>query len=367
MTEAVDCLVVGAGVVGLAIARALVMAGREVVVLEAAEAIGTGISARSSEVVHAGLYYPPGSLKARLCVEGKPLLYAFMAEHGVAHRRPGKLLVATDARQIPALEKIVATARINGVDDLQSLDTAQVRALEPDLRAVAAVLSPSTGILDSHGLMLALRGEAEAQGAMIAFRSPLLGGRIGPEGIVVRTGGEAPMDLACRVLVNAAGLGAQAVAASLEGLSSAQVPPRYLAKGNYFALSGRSPFRHLIYPVPEAAGLGIHLTLDLGGQARFGPDVEWVETEDYQVDPARVSGFAQAVRTYWPGLPDGALRPGYAGIRPKIQAPGEPAADFRIEGPADHGIPGLVNLFGIESPGLTACLAIARHVTGLLE
>ena len=366
MVESVDTVVVGAGAVGLAIARALALAGREVVVLESAEAIGTGVSARSSEVIHAGLYYPQGSLKARLCVEGRGLLYDFLAEHGVAHARPGKLLVATAEDQLPALDKIAAAAKANGVDDLRRLNAADVHALEPDLKAVAALLSPSTGILDSHGLMLALLGEAEAKGAMVAFRSPLVGGRVSTDGLIVEAGGEAPMTLACRALVNAAGLGAQAVASSLGGLPASAVPPRYLAKGSYFVLSGRCPFRHLVYPVPEAAGLGIHLTLDLGGQARFGPDVEWVEAEDYRVNPARSEAFAAAVRRYWPDLPDGALQPGYAGVRPKIQAPGEPVADFVIQGPAEHGIPGLVNLFGIESPGLTACLAIGHRVAQIL-
>lgn len=366
MIETVDCVVAGAGVVGLAIARELALRGREVIVLEAAEAIGTGISARSSEVIHAGIYYPPDSLKARLCIEGRRLLYPFLAEHGIPHRRVGKLLVASQASQLPALEKLAATAAANGVDDLERLDTTAVHALEPALRAEAALLSPSTGILDSHGLMLALRGEAEAQGAMIAFRSPVTGGSLRDGEMAIEAGGETPMALACRSFVNATGLGAQDLAKSLKGFPPPRIPPRHLAKGNYFVLAGRSPFRHLVYPVPEAAGLGIHLTLDLGGQARFGPDVEWVEREDYAVDPARAISFAEAIRRYWPELPDGGLQPGYAGIRPKIQAPHEPAADFAIQGPETHGIPGLVNLFGIESPGLTACLAIARHVAALL-
>ncbi|MCB2099734.1 MAG: NAD(P)/FAD-dependent oxidoreductase [Rhodobacterales bacterium] len=366
MTPDIDCLVIGAGVVGLAVARRLALAGREVVVLEAQGAIGTGISALNSEVIHAGIYYPPGSLKARLCVAGRQALYAYCADHGVPHRRCGKLIVATSEGQLAALDDLATKARANGVDDLEALSGARARAREPALRAHAALLSPSTGIVDSHALMLAYQGDAEAHGAMVALGSPVLDGQVLDGGFRLNVGGDSPATVTCRTLVNSAGLGAQAVAGALAGLDPARVPPRHLAKGHYFALTGRAPFRHLIYPVPEAAGLGVHLTLDLAGQARFGPDVKWVTAEDYAPDPDRAEGFYTAIRTYWPALPDGALHPDYTGIRPKIQAPGEPAADFLIQGPADHGVPGLVNLFGIESPGLTASLAIAQEVAAAL-
>ncbi|WP_029008599.1 NAD(P)/FAD-dependent oxidoreductase [Azospirillum halopraeferens] len=368
--ERVECVVVGAGVVGLAVARRLALAGREVVVLEAAEAIGTGTSSRNSEVIHAGIYYPSGSLKARLCVAGRDALYGFCAERGIAHRRLGKLIVATDGSQVAKLEAIRRQAAANGVEDLRLLDAAAVRALEPELHAVAALLSPSTGIIDSHGLMLALQGDAEDRGAMIAFHSPLTGGRVTDDGIELAVGGAEPTRIACTVLVNAAGLGAWDVARGLEGFPAAAVPPRRLAKGNYYAPErGRAPFRHLVYPVPEDGGLGVHLTLDLAGQARFGPDVEWLDgtAHDHTVDPGRAGRFYDSIRRYWPGLPDGCLVPAYCGIRPKLSGPGEPAADFLIQGPADHGIGGLVNLFGIESPGLTACLAIADAVAARLD
>ncbi|MFU8857953.1 MAG: NAD(P)/FAD-dependent oxidoreductase [Deferrisomatales bacterium] len=357
--ETIDCAVVGAGVVGLAAARALALAGREVLVLEAAEAVGTGISSRNSEVVHAGLYYPPGSLKARLCREGRERLYAFCAERGVAHRRPGKLVVAGAEGETAALRRLRATAEANGVDDLEWLSATEARAREPALRCTAALLSPSTGIVDSHGLMVALRAEAEGKGAFLVLRSPVLGGRAVEGGIVLEVGGHDPTRILCRCVVNSAGLGAIPLARSLEGPAPGTVPRGYLCKGSYFTLARRAPFRHLVYPAPEQAGLGVHLTLDLGGLPRFGPDVEWVEAEDYRVDPGRAGAFAAAVRRYWPGLPAEALQPGYAGIRPKIVGPGEPAADFVVQGPEAHGVPGLVNLFGIESPGLTACLALA--------
>jgi len=371
MTERVEAVVIGAGVVGLAIARRLAMAGRETVVLEAAEAIGTETSARNSEVIHAGLYYPKGSLKARFCVAGKEMLYAYCASHGIGHARCGKLIVAADEAECATLAEIDAKARANGVTDLTFLTADEARALEPALDCAGALLSPSTGIVDSHGLMLALQGDAESHGAMIAFNTRLAGGRVAQAGgagdIHISTTNEVSMRLACRVLVNAAGLDAPAVATRLEGLPPDGLPRTYLAKGNYFTLSGRAPFRHLIYPVPRDGGLGVHLTLDLGGQARFGPDVESVETRDYAVDPQRGERFYAAVRRYWPELPDGALQADYAGIRPRITPPGAPLADFRIDGPAAHGIPGLVNLFGIESPGLTSALAIADHVAELLD
>ena len=360
-----DCVVIGAGVVGLAVARALALLGREVLVLEAVGAIGTGTSSRNSEVIHAGIYYPQGSLKARLCVAGKQQLYAYAAERGVPHRRCGKLIVATSPAQVGELEAIVAKARANGVDDLAILDAAQARALEPQLACVAAILSPSTGIVDSHALMLSLQGDLENAGGVLALKSAVARGVCGQGAIeLFAQDGTA---LRCAVVVNAAGLSAPGLAGRFEGLPADAVPPAHYAKGNYFTLSGRAPFSHLIYPVPEAAGLGVHLTLDLGGQAQFGPDVEWVDSpDDLVVDPARGDGFYAEVRKYWPALPDGALLPGYAGIRPKISGPGEPARDFLIQGPAEHGVPGLVNLFGIESPGLTSSLAIADHVAELL-
>lgn len=372
--ERVECVVVGAGVVGLAIARRLAQAGREVIVLEAADAIGTGTSSRNSEVIHAGIYYPTGSLRARLCVAGRDLLYRYCAEHGVAHRRLGKLIIATEDSQLPRLDAIRAQAAANGVTDLYAIDAATARAWEPNLRTVGALVSPSTGIIDSHGLMLALLGDAEESGAMLALRSPLEQSHRDAAGFVLEVGGADPMRLGCATLVNAAGLGAWAVAAGLEGFPPAQVPPRVLAKGNYYALGqGRSPFSRLVYPVPVDGGLGVHLTLDLAGQARFGPDVEWLADADadavidYAVDPARAETFTDSVRAYWPGLPDGALVPAYSGVRPKLSGPGQPQRDFLLQGPESHGIPGLVNLFGIESPGLTSCLAIADAVAALLD
>lgn len=358
--ERVDCIVVGAGVVGLAVARALAQAGREVIVLEAEYAIGTGISSRNSEVIHAGIYYKRDSLMARFCVVGRRALYAFCAEHGVAHRRCGKLIVATDAAETEALAGIRARAEANGVEGMRALAEAEARALEPALACQAALLSPETGIIDSHGFMLALQGDAEAAGAMLAFHALVEHGALADDGVVLDVGGAEPMRLHARLVVNAAGLGAIPLARAIAGLDPAQVPPAHYAKGNYYALTGRAPFSRLIYPVPVPGGLGVHLTLDLGGQARFGPDVEWVAAPDYDVDPRRADGFYAAVRRYWPDLADGALAPGYAGVRPKISGKGEPARDFTIQ-----ASPGLINLFGIESPGLTASLALADHVAAL--
>ncbi len=363
--EQVDSVGVGAGVVGLAVARALALAGREVLVLEAAEAIGTQTSARNSEVIHAGLYYPQGSLKAQLCVQGRQMLYAYCAERGIGHRRCGKIIVATAAEQVAELQRIIQKAADNGVHDLVLLSREQAQAMEPALDCVAAVHSPSTGIVDSHGLMLALQGDLENAGGLVALHTIVEAARVTARGIELRM--HDGTELRARSVVNAAGLQAPALARRFEGLATAQVPPAYYAKGNYYTLAGRSPFNRLIYPVPEAAGLGVHLTIDLGGQAKFGPDVQWVDSpDDLQVDPARAQAFYAEVRKYWPALPDGALQAGYAGIRPKISGPGEPAADFKIEGPVTHGVPGLVNLFGIESPGLTSSLAIAQRVLGLL-
>ncbi len=359
--ERIEAVVLGAGVVGLAVGRALAQAGLEVLVLEAEAAIGTVTSSRNSEVVHAGIYYPTGSLKAQLCVAGRQALYAYCAAHGVAAHKIGKLIVASTGDEVGKLEAIQRQAASNGVA-LALLDGPAARALEPALRVEAALLSPETGIVDSHGLMLSLQGEMEDHGGMIAFRAPLLGGEVAPGGVRLRVGGAEPMEIECRVLVNAAGLQAPAVARSIAGIPSQTIPGSWLCKGSYYGLAGRAPFQRLIYPVPEPGGLGVHLTLDLGGQARFGPDVEWVETEDYTVDLGRAAGFYAAIRRYWPALPDGGLVPGYAGIRPKISGPQAPAADFAIAGPAVHGVAGLVNLFGIESPGLTSSLAIAERV-----
>jgi len=360
--ESVDCAVVGAGVIGLAVARALARAGREVIVLEAADAIGTETSARSSEVIHAGIYYPPGSAKARLCVEGRRALYRYCAEHSVPHRNCGKLIVATAPDQVPRLEKLRAQAGANGVTDLRALTGAEAARLEPELRCVAAMLSPSTGIIDSHAYMLALQGEAEAHGAVVVLRSPVTGGKIERAGIALEVGGAGPATLRARTVVNSAGLHAQRLAANLAGFPRRHVPATYYAKGNYYSLAGHAPFTHLVYPMPDQAGLGVHVTVDLAGQARFGPDVEWIDRIDYRVDARRADGFYAAIREYWPGLRDGRLQPAYAGIRPKVVGPDAPAADFLIEGPAVHGVPGLVNLFGIESPGITASLAIGEEV-----
>lgn len=363
--EQVDCVVIGAGVVGLAVARALALQGREVMVLEAENAIGLGVSSRNSEVIHAGIYYVPGSLKARLCVQGKNLLYAYCAERGIGHRRCGKLIVATNAAQVAQLQAIIDKAAANGVHDLVLLSREQARALEPQLECVAAVHSPSTGIVDSHGLMLALQGDLENAGGLVVLNSPLAQAECAQSAIVLIA--QDGTQLQAKSVVNAAGLHAPALARRFAGLAAQHVPPSHYAKGNYFSLAGRSPFSRLIYPVPEAAGLGVHLTIDLGGQAKFGPDVQWVKApDDLVVDPARGDGFYAEVRKYWPGLQDGALIPAYAGIRPKIQAEGEPAKDFLIQGPAQHGVPGLVNLFGIESPGLTSSLAIGDYVSRLL-
>ena len=360
-----DCVVIGAGVVGLAVARALALQGREVLVLEAEGAVGTGTSSRNSEVIHAGIYYAAGSLKARLCVEGKQALYAYAQERGLPHRRCGKLIVATSEAQVAQLDTILAKARSNGVDDLVLLTGEEARSLEPKLVCLAALHSPSTGIIDSHALMLSLQGDLENAGGMLALKSPLEHAVCRPNGIELT--GQDGTTLRCASVVNAAGLTAPWLARRFEGLPPSSVPEAHFAKGNYFTLAGRAPFERLIYPVPEAAGLGVHLTLDLGGQAKFGPDVQWVDSpEDLVVDPRRGDGFYAEVRRYWPALPDGALIPGYAGIRPKMSGPDEPARDFMIAGPQAHGVPGLVNLFGIESPGLTSSLAIGRHVAELL-
>jgi L-2-hydroxyglutarate oxidase LhgO len=368
--EQVDSVVIGAGVVGLAIARALAMAGREVVVLEAEAGIGSITSARNSEVIHAGLYSPADWLKTRLCIEGRRLLVPFCELHGVPHRRCGKLVVASDPSQIPALQSLARHAAANGVEGLELIDAGAARAMEPSLQASAALHSSVTGIIDSHAYMLALLGEAQDRGAALALKSPLLRARVVPGGFIVEVGGSEPMQLLARCLVNSAGLDAGDIAARIEGLARQYVRATQRCKGNYFSLSGvRAPFSRLIYPLHVAGGLGTHLTLDLAGQGRFGPDVEWLPDKgaiDYRVNPARGESFYAAIRRYWPGLPEGSLQADYSGVRPKLSAEGEVAQDFAIDGPATHGMPGLVNLFGIESPGLTASLAIAERVRALL-
>lgn len=367
--EQVDCIVAGAGVVGLAVARALAAQGREVLILEASDAIGTGTSSRNSEVIHAGIYYPLASLKARLCLAGRDMLYRYCADHAIPHRRSGKLIVATDAAQEPVLATIRANAETCGVDDLRFLSASEAQVLEPAVFCTAALLSPSTGIIDSHALMLALLGDAEADGAMLSLNTRIVAGRIETGRVVLQTinteSGE-QFEIASAHLVNAAGLGAVALAGSLDGFDRKVLPTLRYAKGNYFSVAGRAPFSRLVYPVPEPGGLGVHLTLDLAGTARFGPDVEWTDTLDYRVDPARGDRFYDAIRKYWPGLADGSLQPAYSGIRPKLSGQGEANSDFVIQDATAHGIAGLVNLFGIESPGLTSSLAIAGHVTRAL-
>ncbi len=365
--DTVQCLVVGAGVVGLAVARELARSGREVVVLERENAFGTGTSSRNSEVIHAGIYYEPGTLKASLCVEGRHELLEFCRGHGVGHRITGKLIVAPTDAERPGLEKVERRARAAGVE-LRWIGGHEARTLEPALRCAHALSSPETGIIDSHGLMLALLGDAEDHGAMLALQSEVTRAEARPDGFRVEVAtSSGAVRLRCRELVNAAGLGAQRLAARIEGLASRHVPPLHLVKGNYFSLAGRCPFGRLIYPIPNEAGLGVHLTIDLAGQARFGPDVEWSWRSEYDVDPRRTDGFYAEIREYWPDLPGGALRPAYAGMRPKLVGPGEQAADFRIDGPSRHGLAGLVGLFGIESPGLTASIAIAGRVRALLD
>lgn len=362
--ESINSIVIGAGVVGLATARALAQRGHEVLVLEAEPDIGTGISSRNSEVVHAGIYYPAGSLKARVCVAGRHQLVAYCERNGVEIKRCGKLIVGSGEDE-KTLQRLLQSGLNNGVDDLTMISGDEARAMEPALQCAVALWSPSTGIVDSHGFMLAMIGDIEAAGGMVVCHTPIEQARVTPQGIVVETGGEAPTTLIAQQVVNAAGLEASNVARRIDGL--ANVPQLYFAKGNYFDLRGRAPFSRLIYPAPVPGGLGIHLTLDLGGRARFGPDVEWIDTPNYDVDLTRSESFYAAIRRYWPALPDGALYSAYAGVRPKLTRRGEPAADFRIDGPAEHGIAGLVNLFGIESPGLTSAMAIADDVVARLQ
>ncbi|MHA1538290.1 MAG: NAD(P)/FAD-dependent oxidoreductase [Alphaproteobacteria bacterium] len=366
MSERLDCVVVGAGVVGLAVARALALAGREVVVLEQADSFGTETSSRNSEVIHAGIYYPKGSLKARLCVAGRDALYDYCEERGIPHRRIGKIILAVVEDQLATLRANEKSAIANGVDDLRWLNREELGLAEPNVAGIAGLLSPSTGIVDSHALMLNLVGDVENAGGSIVYRSPALGGGIEGASIRLEVGGEPGISVVCTTLVNAGGLHAQKFAGRLAGFPAAQIPPRHIAVGQYFTLSGAAPFEHLIYPVPEDGGLGIHVALDMAGQVRFGPDVKWLEEIDYAFEEARKPKFVEAIRRYYPGLDPARLQPGYTGIRPKLTGKGGGFADFRIDGPQHHGVTGLVNLFGIESPGLTAALAIGDHVAAML-
>jgi L-2-hydroxyglutarate oxidase LhgO len=355
-------LVVGAGVIGLAVARAAAVAGHDVTIAEATGGIGNGVSSRNSEVIHGGIYYPTGSLRARHSTRGRRMLYAFCASHGVAHNKCGKLIVATDAAELGRVEVLLAQGCENGVEGLELIGASAARALEPELSCIAALLSPESGIVDSHGYMLALQGELEDRGGMIAFETPVE--RLSLVGSLwhVQFGGREPGSATFDAVVNAAGLGAQALARRIEGYPSDQVPPLVLAKGNYFSFAGRPVFSRLIYPTPVDGGLGVHVTIDLAGRMRFGPDVEWIDRESYTVDQRRAAAFYARIRSYWPGLPDNTLVPDYCGIRPKLSGPGEKPADFMIAGEATHGLPRLVNLFGIESPGLTASLSLAEEV-----
>ena len=362
-----NVLVIGAGVVGLATARALAQRGHEVIVAEKADHIGSGVSSRNSEVIHGGMYYPSGSLRARHCIAGRRMLYDFCASHGVPHRKCGKLIVATNELEQAKIEGIYQQGLANGVEGLTLIGGDEARRLEPELVCTGAILSSETGIIDSHALMLALQGDLEAAGGMIAFHAPVERISRSGSGWQVAVGGPDAMDLDVDAVVNAASLGAQAIARATEGYPAERVPKLVLAKGNYFGCTGRPAFSRLIYPAPVEGGLGTHVTLDLAGRMRFGPDVEWIDTEDYVVNPRRAESFYASIRRYWPGLPDGALVPDYSGIRPKLTGPGEPAADFMIDGPAEHGLPDLVHLFGIESPGLTSSLSIAEDVAARLD
>ena len=375
-----DAVIVGAGAVGLACGYELARRNLSVIVLEAGPRIGEGVSSRNSEVIHAGFYYPTNSLKARLCVQGRRLLYPFLESHGVHHWRCGKLVVATRDDEIPAIDKMYRQGLTNDVEGLRILSAAEAQILEPELHCVAAMYSPESGVFDSHGYMLALRGEIENRGGFVVCDSPLVAaeplaaaaagdaatGPPGAGGWLVRTGGDAATTLHCRYLVTAPGLESQEVAELIEGFPQARIPPRHLGKGVYFRVTGKAPFNRLIYPPPIPGALGTHYRKDLGGQAVLGPDLEYVDSVDYSIDPAREKGFYENVRRYWPTLPDGALKPDYAGIRPKIHGPDEKQPDFRIDGPASHGLANLVTLFGIESPGLTSSLAIGEETAARL-
>jgi L-2-hydroxyglutarate oxidase LhgO len=361
-----DILVIGAGVVGLACARALALHGHSVIVAEATGGIGNGVSSRNSEVIHAGMYYPSGSVRARHCVEGRRQLYAFCESHGVPQKRCGKLIVATNDLERAKIEGIFEQGLANGVEGLRLIEGAEARALEPNVSCIAAILSPETGIIDSHSLMLALQGDLEDAGGVLAFNTRVERLARSGSGWEVAFAGAESGEIAVDAVVNSASLGAQKLARATEGYPADRVPKLVFGKGNYFGCLGKPAFSHLIYPAPVEGGLGTHLTLDLAGRMRFGPDVDWVEEEVYEVDPRRAELFYASIRRYWPGLPDGALVPDYSGIRPKLTGPGEPAADFMIDGPAEHGLPGLVHLFGIESPGLTCSLSIADEVADRL-
>ena len=374
--EQVDCVVIGAGVVGLAVAREMALQGRETILLERENAFGTISSARNSEVIHAGIYYPKDSLKAKLCVQGNRLLYEYCRDHQVATQPDGKLIVASDEAQIDDLRAILYKAQNNGVPEIKFISGEEAKALEPNLKCSAAILSSTTGIVDSHGYMLSLLGGFEDAGGMVAYQSPLISAKpIGDKaqnGYLLEVGGADGMQIQTQLLINCAGISAPAVAQKIEGLSKEQIPKAYFAKGNYFSLSGKSPFNHLIYPIPEPGGLGVHLTLDMGGQAKFGPDVEWLDIDqedqiDYTVDPKRGDGFYEAVRRYWPGLKDGSLQPDYSGVRAKIVPPNSPAGDFCFSTPQEHKMQGLYNLYGFESPGLTSSLAIARYLEAQIK
>lgn len=363
--ERVGAVVIGAGVVGLAVARALAMAGIETLVVEQHRKPGQETSSRNSGVIHSGIYYPSGSMKARLCIDGRNQLYRYCAERGIAHRRCGKLIVA-QAGQVRALEALHTRGICNGVSDLQWLEAGEIGHLEPEVSCAAGLLSPSTGIVDPDELMLGLLADLEAHGGSLVLETSVTGVRSVPNGLMITIRCRADEDfVVARHVINSAGLAAVDLARRIDGYPAGLIPDAHFAKGNYFTCRTR-PFRHLVYPMPGDAGLGIHATLGLDGGVRFGPDVQWVDIRDYRVDEDRATEFYASIREYWPGLEDGALQPAYAGIRPKIAGPGQPAADFLIAGPADHGIPGLVNLMGIESPGLTAALAIGDHVMTLL-
>lgn len=362
-----DTVVIGGGVIGLAVARCLALSGRGVTLLEAEPQLGMHSSSRNSEVIHAGIYYATGSLKARLCVAGKKLLYRYCEAQGVLHQRLGKIIVATRDEEVAVLERLLLQAQQNGVTDLEWLTSAEVSRLEPAVVAVRGLLSPSTGVLDSHAFMSALRRDAESAGADVVRCSPVLGGRVTSAGFELSVGGSDPTALLCRTLVNAAGLRAQQVARSIVGIPEPTIPPQYFAKGHYFVLGGASPFKRLVYPVPAPSGLGVHVTLDTAGQARFGPDVSWIDEVDYAFDEQRKASFALAIRQYFPSLSEGRLTPGFTGIRPKLSGPGGATHDFVVQGARDHGLPKLINLYGIESPGLTSALALAEHVLAALN
>lgn len=367
MSIDLDCVVVGAGVVGLAIARQLARGGRDVFIVEAAESFGTGTSSRNSEVIHAGLYYQKDSLRARLCVSGKSMLYDYCGRRKVPHLRCGKLVVATSEDELPTLQTIFGKARANGVDDVEIIGPAAAAELEPEVFCIAALSSPSSGVVDSHRFMMALLADARAAGAEIVYRTPVLAGAVESRGIRLELGGDEPTTVRCRTVINSAGLGAWEVARSITGIDGFEVPARYLAKGTYFTASGPPPFRGLVYPMPNPASLGVHSCLDVAGQVRFGPDLEWVDHVDYSVDPARASeALHRSIQRWYPGLRTGALTANYCGIRPKVQSPTEPARDWMILGPRELGVDGVVHLLGMESPGLTAALALGEYVEGLV-